>query len=95
MIARLTALALMAMLAWLPLTILPEPFLGALAALALAVGGAGALAPNVSLATAGGMRWAMRVPSIRPGATQFTVMVGASATARQRVRWINAALLAA
>lgn len=54
MIARLTALALMAMLAGLPLIILPEPFLGALAALALAVGGAGALAPNVSLATAGG-----------------------------------------
>jgi hypothetical protein len=54
MIARLTALSLMAMLAWLPLTILPEPFLGALAALALAVGGAGALAPNVSFATGGG-----------------------------------------
>jgi hypothetical protein len=30
---------------------------------------------------------------MRPGATQLTVMVGARATARQRVRWISAALL--
>jgi hypothetical protein len=42
-----------------------------------------------------GSRWAMRVPSMSPGATQLTVMLGASATARQRVRWISAALLAA
>src|SRR5438067_1049082 len=43
--------------------------------------------------TSGGIRAAIRVPSTRPGATQFTVIVGASATARQRVRWISAALL--
>jgi hypothetical protein len=37
----------------------------------------------------------MRVPSIRPGATQFTVTSGAMATARQRVRWMRPALLTA
>src|SRR5947208_17183775 len=36
----------------------------------------------------------MRVPSTNPGAIQLTVTSGASATARQRVRWINPALLA-
>src|SRR5882762_4979499 len=36
--------------------------------------------------TSAGSRFAMRVPSIRPGATQFTVTSGASATARHRVR---------
>jgi hypothetical protein len=51
---RLTAVTLMAILAGLPLSILPSPFLGALAALALAVGGAGAIAASVPLATAGG-----------------------------------------
>jgi hypothetical protein len=38
---------------------------------------------------------AMRVPSMSPGATQLTVIAGASATARQRVRWMSAALLEA
>jgi hypothetical protein len=51
---RLTAVALMAVLAGLPLTILPSPFLGALAALTLLVGGVGAIAASVRLATAGG-----------------------------------------
>src|SRR6185437_1664590 len=32
-----------------------------------------------------------RVPSNRPGATQFTNVSGASATAMQRVRWIRPA----
>ena len=45
-------------------------------------------------ATAGGSRFARRVPSTSPGATQLTVIDGASATARQRVRWISPALLA-
>ena len=49
---RLAAVALMAILAGLPLSILPS--LGALAALALVVGGAGAIAASVPLATAGG-----------------------------------------
>jgi hypothetical protein len=49
---RLTAVALMAILAGLPLSILPS--LGALAALALVVGGAGAITASVALATAGG-----------------------------------------
>jgi hypothetical protein len=51
---RLTAVALMAMLVGLPLTILPTPFLGALAALTLLVGGVGAIAASVPLATTGG-----------------------------------------
>jgi hypothetical protein len=51
---RLAAVALMAMLVGLPLTVLPSPFLGALGALALVVGGAGAIAASVPLATAGG-----------------------------------------
>jgi hypothetical protein len=54
MIARLATLALMVMLAGLPLVTFPSPLTGALAALALVVGGAGALAPSVPLATAGG-----------------------------------------
>ena len=36
--------------------------------------------------TSAGSRFAMRVPSINPGATQFTVTSSASATARHRVR---------
>ena len=40
---------------------------------------------------AGGTRPNIRVPSIRPGATQLTVIEGASATAKQRVRWIRPA----
>jgi hypothetical protein len=51
---RLVAVALMAVLAGLPVTILPSPFLGALAGVALAIGGAGALMATVPLATAGG-----------------------------------------
>ena len=41
---------------------------------------------------AGGTRANIRVPSIRPGAIQLTVIEGASATARQRVRWMRPAL---
>ena len=44
---------------------------------------------------ASGTRSAMRVPSTNPGATQLTVTSGANATAKQCVRWISAALLAA
>ena len=42
-------------------------------------------------ATASGRRCAIRVPSTRPGATQFTDTAGAIATARQWVRWIRPA----
>src|SRR5215831_13806392 len=40
-------------------------------------------------------REVIRVPSMSPGATQFTETSGARATARQRVRWISPALLVA
>src|SRR5262249_34679804 len=40
----------------------------------------------------GGTRANIRVPSIRPGAIQLTVIEGASATAMQRVRWMRPAL---
>ncbi|HEU5320971.1 MAG TPA: hypothetical protein VFX28_09220, partial [Methylomirabilota bacterium] len=54
MTGRLVAVALMAALAGLPVSILPSPFLGAFAGVALAIGGAGALMAAVPLATAGG-----------------------------------------
>ena len=38
----------------------------------------------------GRSRVVIRVPSIRPGATQLTSTSGASATAKQRVRWFSA-----
>lgn len=72
MTARLTALALMAMLAGLPLTVVPSPslYLGALATLALVVGGAGALAASVPLATGGGalalIEYALALAVARP-----------------------------
>ncbi len=45
------------------------------------------------LATASGKRFAIRVFSTSPGATQLTATSGAIATARQRVRWLRPALL--
>jgi hypothetical protein len=50
---RLAALALMALVAALPLTVLPSPYLGWLAVPAVLVGGAGALALVPPLTTAG------------------------------------------
>lgn len=54
MTVRLVAVTLMTVLAGLPVTILPSPFLGVFAGLALAIGGAGALTATMPLATAGG-----------------------------------------
>lgn len=53
MTLHLMAVALMVMLAGLPLALLPSGVIAALAALALAVGGAGVIARSVPLATAG------------------------------------------
>jgi hypothetical protein len=50
---RLASLTVMAALAGLPLSVWPATVPAGLAALALAVGGAGALTPSVPLATAG------------------------------------------
>ena len=82
MTLRLTAVALMATLVGLPLTILPTPYLGALAALALVVGGAGAIAASVPLATAGGalalIEYALALVVARPDPDPVTgTVVGA------------------
>ncbi len=70
MILRLAAATLMAMLAGIPLILLPSPFVGALAAPALVVGGAGAIVASVPLATAGGtlalMAYALALVLARP-----------------------------
>lgn len=76
MILRLASVTLMAMLAGLPLSILPSPLLGALAALALLVGGVGAIAPSVPLATAGGtlalVEYALALVVARPDGDPVT-----------------------
>jgi hypothetical protein len=75
-ILRLAAVTLMAALAGLPLSVLPSPVLGALAALALLVGGAGALAASVPLATAGGtlalVEYALALVVARPDPAPVT-----------------------
>ena len=49
-------------------------------------------APALPFSTEPGARLAVaRVPSSRPGATQFTSVCGASATAMHLVRWISPA----
>ena len=76
MTPRLTAVALITVLAGLPLTILPSPFLGALAALTLLVGGVGAIAASVPLATAGGtlalIEYALALVVARPDPDPIT-----------------------